>query len=312
MSMIAHYSTRSSPPAARLQRWNELASANWSGVSVSARPDGFEGALSHLGSDNVQFARVRSSQAELCRSIGDDRADRITLHYQRRGNSRNFRGPVQSQLAPGDIAMFRSTDDYRIELSDSNDMLVADFDEKLLIDRIGLISVPGGVCIAAKQHPTHLIGGLIHGLLSAEADLDQEAIDLVEASFVDLLALLLRPPHPAPQPGTGNLRQRAQAIITRHLHDPELSTAMIAGRLAVSERAVQYAFAMQGETPMGAIVSQRLQQAARALRHNPHCSITEIALGGGFSSSSYFTRCFRERFGMTPRAYRSAQPFSQK
>ncbi|MFC4254768.1 helix-turn-helix domain-containing protein [Altererythrobacter xixiisoli] len=299
---IAQYSTRSSAPSARLQLWNELASANWSGVRVSAPRDSFEGTLRHTGLRDVQFARVQSSRAEIIRSIGHDRADRVTLHYQRRGTSRNFCGGMESLLTPGDIAIFRSTDDYRIELSDGNDMLVADFGEALLRGPIGVASA---ACMAASRHPTGLIGGLIDGVLRIDDDLDREAGGIVEASFAEFLRLMLRPPRGDDNAG---LRQRALALITRHLHDPDLRTSTIAAHLAVSERAVQYAFALHGETPMGVMLARRLDQAARDLRSSTRTTITEIALGNGFSSSSYFTRCFRDRFGTTPRHYRSLGP----
>lgn len=309
---IAHYSTRSSAPSARLQLWNELASANWSGVAVSAPHDSFEGTLRHIGIGNVQFARVQSSRAEIARSIGHDRADRLTLHYQRRGTSRNFCRSQESLLMPGDIAIFRSTDDYRIELSDGNDMLVADFDERVLRHSLGEIGIASASCIAARRHPTGLIGGLIEGILRVDDDLDLEAGTVVETSFIEFLGLMFRPPRGGHGSDHAGLRERALALIARHLHDPDLRTSTLAAQLAVSERAVQYAFALRGETPMGVLLAQRLDQAARDLRANRRATITDIALGNGFSSSSYFTRCFRQRFGITPRQYRSLGATSQK
>lgn len=49
----------------------------------------------------------------------------------------------------------------------------------------------------------------------------------------------------------------------------------------------------------------RLQLAAQRLAAHRE-SLSQIAYGLGFSSPSHFSECFRERFGMTPSAYRAA------
>jgi AraC-like DNA-binding protein len=49
----------------------------------------------------------------------------------------------------------------------------------------------------------------------------------------------------------------------------------------------------------------RLRLAARRLVGSG-AAISEIAYGVGFSSPAHFTLRFRERFGMTPRAYRAS------
>lgn len=48
----------------------------------------------------------------------------------------------------------------------------------------------------------------------------------------------------------------------------------------------------------------RLDQAARALRAEPHRNITEIAFGCGFHSSQYFATTFKSRFRLSPGNYR--------
>jgi AraC-like DNA-binding protein len=65
-------------------------------------------------------------------------------------------------------------------------------------------------------------------------------------------------------------------------------------------------FALTGETPGGFVKRLRLARAAGLLRNCPGLDITAIALDSGFSSSSVFSRAFRERFGVSPSAYRSA------
>lgn len=59
-----------------------------------------------------------------------------------------------------------------------------------------------------------------------------------------------------------------------------------------------------GETVSGFLKRVRLQRAADFLSDRPALSVTEIALAAGFSSPSVFARAFKERFGLTPSAWR--------
>lgn len=56
-------------------------------------------------------------------------------------------------------------------------------------------------------------------------------------------------------------------------------------------------------SPMDLIRSARLEQAARLLREGEG-AVGEIAYAVGFRSLAYFSTCFKERYGVTPSAYR--------
>jgi AraC-like DNA-binding protein len=58
-----------------------------------------------------------------------------------------------------------------------------------------------------------------------------------------------------------------------------------------------------GQTPVDYLIRLRIQKAAALLRTADE-SITEIALGCGFSDSNYFTRQFHKLLGESPTAYR--------
>ena len=61
--------------------------------------------------------------------------------------------------------------------------------------------------------------------------------------------------------------------------------------------------ALRGQTPTEFVLELRLRRAAALLRTGAE-EIGDIALDCGFENLSYFYRCFRQRFGQTPRAYR--------
>jgi AraC-like DNA-binding protein len=75
----------------------------------------------------------------------------------------------------------------------------------------------------------------------------------------------------------------------------------------MSERSLTRAFqAATGRPPISYLIEQRVSRAATLLRKNTD-TITEIAFRVGFSDSNYFSRQFRQVFGMTPRDYRRRQ-----
>lgn len=58
-----------------------------------------------------------------------------------------------------------------------------------------------------------------------------------------------------------------------------------------------------GTTPVQYLISYRLQRAAEELKRSGSSSIAEVAYACGFSDASYFNRCFRKAYDMTPTAY---------
>src|SRR6185503_18548626 len=61
--------------------------------------------------------------------------------------------------------------------------------------------------------------------------------------------------------------------------------------------------ALVGETLHAFVKRVRLERALHLMAHRRGASLTEIALGCGFSSSSDFSRSFRAQFGVPPSAF---------
>ena len=66
------------------------------------------------------------------------------------------------------------------------------------------------------------------------------------------------------------------------------------------------------ETVSDFVKRQRLERALHIMSHAPNRSLTDIAMDCGFGSSSDFSRCFKQRYGTSPKkldidAFRSSQ-----
>ena len=60
--------------------------------------------------------------------------------------------------------------------------------------------------------------------------------------------------------------------------------------------------ALTGESPSDIIKRVRVTRASKLLKQK-FGNISEIALEVGFSNPAYFSKCFREQFGLTPSEY---------
>ncbi len=61
--------------------------------------------------------------------------------------------------------------------------------------------------------------------------------------------------------------------------------------------------ALVGETLAAFVKRVRLEHAIKLMSHRPESSLTDIALACGFGSSSDFSRSFKQRYGVPPRAF---------
>jgi AraC family transcriptional regulator len=99
--------------------------------------------------------------------------------------------------------------------------------------------------------------------------------------------------------------ERAVHYIAERLQDP-LTVAEVAKAAGLSEFHFHRIFAaVCGESVGRFITRRRLEHAALRLAYEPHVSITDIALGSGYSSSSNFTKAFSAYFGCSPSRVRS-------
>lgn len=100
------------------------------------------------------------------------------------------------------------------------------------------------------------------------------------------------------------LRVKKMMIYIQEHYAGKISLEEIASSANISTRECLRNFRQYlHTTPFGYLIDYRLNAAADSLLSTGK-SITEIAVDCGFSSGSYFTKLFREKFGMTPMDYR--------
>lgn len=305
MEGLERLSTVSFPERQQLDLWNCWTSGNWSGLSVSSKRRAFPAELAKLQAGSIKFARVKSDESVVMRNPQARDGDRLILHFQKSGASLNRQCGQEAELNSGDFTLLRLDEHYALDTSQGQDLLVAEFDEAPLLERLGTTALAGAIRFDESAPGVRMIGEMIDCLCNGElGDLDSHSAMLIERSFLDLVALAVAGNRLAVAGrGSSALFRIAVAEIERSRDDPALTTSVLAERLGVSPRALQLSFAHVGKTPSAYLMERRLDLAAARLSTRTQ-NITELAFDCGFNSSAHFTRSFTRRFGVPPRRYR--------
>jgi AraC-like DNA-binding protein len=93
-------------------------------------------------------------------------------------------------------------------------------------------------------------------------------------------------------------------ILEKRFAEPDFSAQRLAAAAALSECYVNDLLYEAGASFTLRLLELRLCKAADLLAQLTERRISDIAFACGFNDLSYFNRCFRRRFGLTPTAAR--------
>lgn len=112
----------------------------------------------------------------------------------------------------------------------------------------------------------------------------------------------------ATNPMDKEMLDRAMDIIEQHLDNTDFNVNTFAREMGMARTNLFTKLkAITGQTPNDFILSIRLKKGALMLRNNPELNITEISDRIGFSSSRYFSKCFKEMYHVSPLSYRKGK-----
>jgi AraC-like DNA-binding protein len=145
--------------------------------------------------------------------------------------------------------------------------------------------------------------------LSRHADtLEHDALPAVSRTFVDLLSLAIGPTGggatAARRRTEFDRREAVQRVIQRGLENPALGAASIAAETGVSRATLYRLLAPHGGVE--SFIESRRLSAVRTLLDRPDDAspIADLAARFAFRSEADLRARFRDRFGVTPAAYR--------
>lgn len=92
-------------------------------------------------------------------------------------------------------------------------------------------------------------------------------------------------------------------LIAANLTNPDFDIDMIAAGMKMSRSTFfKKLKSMTGLSPLDFVKEYKLNHAVE-LMQNPDISITDVAYLSGFSDAGYFGKCFRKKFGLSPREF---------
>jgi AraC-like DNA-binding protein len=168
-------------------------------------------------------------------------------------------------------------------------------------------AVPGYEAMVGRPlpagHPAaRVMGGFLDSLIGVVDGLDTTAREAVAGAAVELLPAVIarRDAAEQPQPSAA-LLAAVRRFIDERLGDPDLSPVSIAQANAISVRTLHRLFESADETVSAVIRDRRLSRCHADLSRGTDESVTAIAFRWGFHNMSYFSRVFRERYGLCAR-----------
>ena len=94
---------------------------------------------------------------------------------------------------------------------------------------------------------------------------------------------------------------RFRAVVEKNLNDSDLSVEMIGQQMGLSRvQLYRKVKAITGNTPVDCLRKARLAKARQMLATPSELTVSEIAYMVGFTSPSYFTKCFKDEYGIVP------------
>ncbi len=304
--VVAKYATQGIAPGDRLRYWNAVAEDAFRGTSVQAESQLFEGEMLCWNLGQMAMIRTRSVAASVRRRplYGDE--ERVIMHVQWRGSGRHYQAGHETVLEVGDFVIGSPHENYRFELS-PHEMMVVEFPHHELARRVPDLNDRMARRICGTTPAARVFNDFLHSMWrqADTPDSDSSWESGINRVFYDLAAMAIQG-DTRERDHTANRGQRWRAfqLIESCLADPDLCTNTIARELGTSARTVQNLFAEMGTTPSAAILDRRLERAAEKLLADLTQTITDVAFSHGFNDSAYFTRCFRQKFGVSPRAWR--------
>lgn len=100
-----------------------------------------------------------------------------------------------------------------------------------------------------------------------------------------------------------NVVSRFFNLLEQKFHEPEFDIPQYAQALAMSQTQLyRKTTSLTGFSSNALLKEFRLEKAKELMKKNMH-SISQVTFETGFASPSYFTKCFKGKYGLLPMEY---------
>jgi AraC family transcriptional activator of tynA and feaB len=257
----------------------------------------FRNAPMAVSRTNVQIANAQTDDIFICRPL----SGRLSLEQQGR----------EAVMEAGDFCLLDPLIPYSGRFNGKSRLFCVAVARKSLEARVGSLSALS-ILKLGDSALAELTSGYLALLPQCAATAEPHRAAMFQEQVLDLLAESLVELKDGGRPTLSSPRTvsdaRLRSVIEQNLRNPAFSPSMAARLAGISVRYANALLAERGTSLYRLIHSERLDRCRRALQDptQAHRTVTEIALGWGFTDLPYFSRSFKAAFGLGPRDYRAA------
>jgi AraC-like DNA-binding protein/mannose-6-phosphate isomerase-like protein (cupin superfamily) len=306
------FCTEEKPVSQRLEWLKEVVGREYANVEISPpkKADLYNDLLLFPWSDGIRLSPMRSNPCVLERlpqeplDVTHDCYFAVVLTS---GQYKLQQGGREVYLQPGEMSLYDATRPHRIEIPKQFSKILISIPRQMLDQRIADI----GSLTATKIPTTGGVGAVtsttIQSIVRHLHEIDRDHFVRMADHVLDLFTLSVE------QVGKGRAYpsrhreltlKRVKGYIAAHLDDYRLNAAAIASGTGLSARYINNLFSDEGTSVMRYVTRQRLEKCRRLIvsKQDSARSISEIALQCGFINMAHFSRAFKQRYGISPRA----------
>lgn len=306
---LEQFTTDAYPAGLRPLAWRQALHSHALKPELSPAAAPLHGSLTAVRTARgIGLTRIASS-AQTIHRLGDP-ADAIWLALHLSGDAALQDGRQTIELMPGDIVFGPANAQAGLDFQSNFHQFLVSMPHASLKTR--LPAVPAMVLghLSGRAGLGRLFAGTLTSLADAFDTLDDSDIAPVESALSEFIATSMAARVEAnASPVSGSQAATIRRLchyVDANLNDASLSVTAVAAHEHVSERLVQKLFESLGETFTAYVRRGRLERcrADLANRQYGHLSISDICFRWGFNDPAHFSRCFRDRYSMSPRQYR--------
>jgi AraC-like DNA-binding protein len=315
-SSTVSFSTDDLPEQDRVAMWREHFGRTALRVEIEPAEEGpFEASVTSRSFTGLHLLQSGLSAARLTRTreLIADGNDDLILVINRTGSIEVSARGREVSIREGE-ALLRSSDEVTVfERAFHGDSLTLRIPRAILSSLVADVDGATMRAIPRQSGALKLLTSYVKALIDEEAPATAQLQHLIVSHVSDLAALTLGATRDAEcmarVRGIPAARLRAaKTYVLENCARRDLSIGMVAAHLGVTPRYLQRLFEIDGKTFSTWLLNQRLTRAHRLLCKSKFAeqAVSAIAYDVGFGDLSYFNRCFRKLYGVTPRDVREA------
>lgn len=314
--VLVSATTENLPAKDKFSFWNEVICRTV--VDLDCRPiakPNFEASIGGFDSPGLGVYDIHTRPHLVYRGAAEISrldSDALIINYVTAGSLYSEQDGRATVLGPGDGAISDAARPYFLRFDDPLGCVSVKVNKSDLLHRVSGIERVTAQSLAQGSSLNSLVFGYMGNLIREMPRLERESALRGAEIFKELLAaslneMLRKAPVPMSEYRAVCLL-RVKAFIDRHLGDPALNPAFVAGEMKLSVRYLNKLFEAEKSSLGRHIWQRRLERCAARLREPAfdHLGVSVIALEHGFNDLSHFSRTFRAKYGLAPREYRAA------